>query len=251
MKFTNGIWFDREHTQIYNAVEVSDVTHPRGNEIKALCTTRHIRDRGDTLNKPTITITLSSPASNIIACTATHFRGVADRRPSTEFFPDLKPDAAEIPSLHLDGAKMSIVAGDLMAELNTTPSAFNILYRSAKDKKELTEIGWSCLQYIIAPAAAGIADPQVASTTIADPYYRAPRSRSNKPHMAVSLGLQVGELVYGLGERFGPLVKNGQSIDLWNEDAGTCSPYSKSTVQTLNLNMPLTRSQRTKTYRSI
>lgn len=42
MKFTNGIWFDREHTQIYNAVEVSDVTHPRDNEIKVLCTTRHI-----------------------------------------------------------------------------------------------------------------------------------------------------------------------------------------------------------------
>ena len=27
------------------------------------------------------------------------------------------------------------------------------------------------------------------------------------------LALGVGELVYGLGERFGPLVKNGQTID--------------------------------------
>lgn len=234
MKFTNGIWFDREHTQIYNAVEVSDVTYLHGNEIRALCTTRHIRDRGDTLNRPTITITLSSPASNIIACTATHFRGVVDRTRPTEFFPDVKPDVTESPSLQVDGANRSIVAGDLTVELNTTPSAFNILYRSTNSMTELTEIGWSCLQYIITPAAAGIIDPQVASTTIADPYYRAPRSRCNKPHMAVSLGLQVGELVYGLGERFGPLVKNGQSIDLWNEDAGTCTPYSKSTIETSN-----------------
>ncbi|CZR50263.1 related to glucosidase II, alpha subunit [Phialocephala subalpina] len=230
MKFTNGIWFDREHTQIYNAVEVGGVTHLRGNEIRALCTTRHIRDRGDTLNKPTITVTLSSPAPNIIACTATHFRGVVDRTPPTEFFPDVKPDASETPGLQADGANISIVAGGLTAELNTTPSAFNILYRSTNSKTELTEIGWSCLQYIIAPAAASISDPQIASTTIADPYYRAPISRSNKPHMAVSLGLQVGELVYGLGERFGPLVKNGQSIELWNEDAGTCTPYTYKNI---------------------
>jgi alpha-D-xyloside xylohydrolase len=229
MKFTNGIWFDREHTQIYNAVEVGDVTHPRGNEIRALCTTRHIIDRGDTLNKPTITVTLASPAPNIIACTATHFCGVVDRTPRTEFFPDAKPDAFEA-HVKTDNVIVSIVSGGLTAELNTTPSAFNISYKSTGDEATLTEIGWSSLQYVIAPSTAGISDPQLASTTIADPYYRAPNSRSNKPFMAVSLGLQVGELVYGLGERFGPLVKNGQSIDLWNEDAGTCSPYSKNTT---------------------
>ncbi|NJI21386.1 alpha-xylosidase, partial [Aeromonas veronii] len=32
------------------------------------------------------------------------------------------------------------------------------------------------------------------------------------------LDLGVGELVYGLGERFGPLVKNGQTVDIWNAD---------------------------------
>ena len=36
--------------------------------------------------------------------------------------------------------------------------------------------------------------------------------------------------MYGLGERFGPLVKNGQSIDLWNEDAGTCTPYAYKNI---------------------
>jgi alpha-D-xyloside xylohydrolase len=37
------------------------------------------------------------------------------------------------------------------------------------------------------------------------------------------LSLQVGETVYGLGEHFGPLVKNGQAVDIWNEDGGTDS----------------------------
>ena len=35
------------------------------------------------------------------------------------------------------------------------------------------------------------------------------------------LSLGVGELVYGLGERFAAFTKNGQSIDIWNRDGGT------------------------------
>ncbi|HYO09652.1 MAG TPA: alpha-xylosidase [Tepidisphaeraceae bacterium] len=37
------------------------------------------------------------------------------------------------------------------------------------------------------------------------------------------LSMGVGECIYGMGERFGPLVKNGQSVRIWNEDGGTCS----------------------------
>ena len=37
------------------------------------------------------------------------------------------------------------------------------------------------------------------------------------------LALGVGETVYGLGERFGPFVKNGQTVDIWNADGGTSS----------------------------
>ncbi|KAM0326713.1 hypothetical protein ACHAQA_006586 [Verticillium albo-atrum] len=48
--------------------------------------------------------------------------------------------------------------------------------------------------------------------------------------MAVSLDLSVGELVYGLGERFSPFVKNGQDVDMWNEDAGTCTNYTYKNV---------------------
>lgn len=41
--------------------------------------------------------------------------------------------------------------------------------------------------------------------------------------MREQLTLAPGECVYGLGERFGPLVKNGQVVDIWNADAGTSS----------------------------
>ena len=42
-------------------------------------------------------------------------------------------------------------------------------------------------------------------------------------HMMQRLTLPVGTNVYGLGERFGPFVKNGQSVDSWNQDGGTAS----------------------------
>ncbi|KAI7969020.1 hypothetical protein EIK77_008211 [Talaromyces pinophilus] len=42
-------------------------------------------------------------------------------------------------------------------------------------------------------------------------------------YMLAALDVGVGEKLYGLGERFGPFVKNGQSVDIWNEDAGTSS----------------------------
>ena len=47
-------------------------------------------------------------------------------------------------------------------------------------------------------------------------------------HSQLSLG--VGELVYGLGERFGPLVKNGQTVDIWNADGGTSSEQAYKNV---------------------
>jgi alpha-D-xyloside xylohydrolase len=40
----------------------------------------------------------------------------------------------------------------------------------------------------------------------------------------------VGECLYGLGERFGPIAKNGQSISIWNEDGGTGSDLAYKNI---------------------
>lgn len=44
------------------------------------------------------------------------------------------------------------------------------------------------------------------------------------------LALGVGETVYGLGERFGAFVKNGQTVDIWNADGGTASEQAYKNV---------------------
>jgi alpha-D-xyloside xylohydrolase len=49
-------------------------------------------------------------------------------------------------------------------------------------------------------------------------------------YMREQLSLSVGELIYGLGERFSAFVKNGQSVDIWNEDGGTSTEQSYKNI---------------------
>ena len=50
------------------------------------------------------------------------------------------------------------------------------------------------------------------------------------PFVRAQLELDVGEKVYGLGERFTNFVKNGQVVDIWNEDGGTASEISYKNI---------------------
>ncbi|MBI0385052.1 alpha-xylosidase, partial [Streptomyces albiflaviniger] len=49
-------------------------------------------------------------------------------------------------------------------------------------------------------------------------------------HLRERLALRVGTSVYGLGERFGPLVRNGQAVDVWNADGGTATEQAYKNV---------------------
>jgi alpha-D-xyloside xylohydrolase len=49
-------------------------------------------------------------------------------------------------------------------------------------------------------------------------------------HLMQRLALGVDECIYGLGERFGPLVKNGQTVTIWNEDGGTVSDLAYKNI---------------------
>jgi alpha-D-xyloside xylohydrolase len=53
---------------------------------------------------------------------------------------------------------------------------------------------------------------------------------TGETYMKEDLSLSVGELVYGLGERFTPFVKNGQEIDIWNRDGGTSSEQAYKNI---------------------
>ena len=48
--------------------------------------------------------------------------------------------------------------------------------------------------------------------------------------MVEQLSIDIGESIYGLGERFTPFVKNGQTVSIWNEDGGTASEQTYKNI---------------------
>ena len=68
--------------------------------------------------------------------------------------------------------------------------------------------------------------------------------RAGRRFVHEQLALGVGETVYGLGERFGAFVKNGQSVDIWNADGGTASEQAYKNVPFYLTNRGLRRVRR-------
>ena len=159
--------------------------------------TRKVRHRGDTLNQPLLTVRCSSPAPNVISVTVSHFLGEQPPRPQ---FP-LSPDPSVQVRTELDDSYATLISGALSARFERGEGwALEFL----ADGRVLTASGSKAMALV--------------STDSGGHYVRE------------QLSLGIGEVVYGLGERFGPLVKNGQVVDIWNADGGTSSEQAYKNV---------------------
>lgn len=98
---------------------------------------------------------------------------------------------------------MTIKSGNTKLVIGKNPCSFDYYY---KDKK-LTSIGNRFGNAMI--------------STISTP---------DGNYMRAQMNLDIGEKVYGLGERFTPYVKNGQTVETWNEDGGTCTEISYKSI---------------------
>lgn len=119
-------------------------------------------------------------------------------------------DLSEKTSVDIQNDKdlASLTSGDIKVEINKAPKKFGVEFFNGKGEL-LTHLGFRSLGFV--------ADRR-EHTGIA------------RPFMTAQLGLEVGEKVYGLGERFGPFVKNGQRVDMWNADGGTSSEQAYKNV---------------------
>lgn len=55
-------------------------------------------------------------------------------------------------------------------------------------------------------------------------------THTDRHYVFERLDLGVGETVYGLGERFTALVRNGQTVETWNRDGGTSTEQSYKNI---------------------
>ena len=195
MKFSDGYWRMREDVTDWHPVQVYDVCQSP-DALTIYATTRKIEHRGDTLGGPLVTIRLSSPWPDVVRVRLTHFEGEVPRGP--EFALGCAP------------GPVAVSVTDAAAEL----SAGRLSIRVSRDPR------WR-VEFAADGRVLTSSEPNGMSIVETDDGHH---------YMLEQLGLGIGECVYGLGERFGPFVKNGQSIDIWNEDGGTSSEQAYKCV---------------------
>lgn len=166
--------------------------------------------RGDSLDTSTLTVTISSPAEDVISVKSVHWAGSIRKGPQFA----LSTDTTSSANVSRSGSQVTLTTGALSATVETADNAFTLDFLGP-DNKRLTGHGPRSLGYM----------KDITTHPPTEGMYR-----GHTGYMTANLDLGVGELLYGLGERFGPFVKNGQVVDCWNEDGGTSSELAYKNI---------------------
>ena len=208
MKFTDGYWQVLPGISILRPQSVDDVVVADGSgadgttdgpRLSVYAPTAPITTRGDTLNRPQITITVDAPMDDVVGVRIEHFQGGVDHGPAFE----IHRQAGD--------AKAIVIQGD-------DPHA--AITSGALTAKVRTEGRWG-VEFLAGGRLLTSSTPRSVGVVSRD---------DGTSFVYEQLALGVGEHVYGLGERFGAFVKNGQSVDIWNEDGGTASDQAYKSI---------------------
>ena len=194
MKFTNGFWVTKPEFKADYARDLYDFDSNDG-KLTLYMPYKKITGRGDTLNIGMMTVECSSPLEDTLRIKLTGYAGQKKGKPVFETFRnDSKAD------VEYSGNRAKITSGKLSLCVQKGSSELNFF----ADGKALTKT-----------AMRGISRMQ---------------HKDGISYIVTELALDVGELIYGLGERFTPFVKNGQVVETWNEDGGTASEIAYKSI---------------------
>jgi alpha-D-xyloside xylohydrolase len=182
------------------------------NEVKLLLTQPQHR-RGDQLNRGTLTARIRAPLEGITAVKLTHWDGADDAGP--HFHLDESPSPVKI--THKPKESLDFTTQPLSLNIDTAPNSLALTYNSTAPARKLTSHSFRSLAFVQSSNSL--------TYRTSDELYA-----EKDTYILFSLDLSVHEKLYGLGERFGPFVKNGQSISIWNEDGGTSSELSYKNI---------------------
>jgi alpha-D-xyloside xylohydrolase len=196
MKFTDGNWLMRPGVRAFYPAHAYDI-EIGAETLTAYAPTRKIAHRGDTLGGPLLTVELSSPMPDVVRVRLTHLGGQPPRAPH---FPLLTQPGGHT-QIEADEQSATLTSGRLTARI-ARGERWGLEFLG--DGRPLTSSGWRGMGAV--------------------------EQDGGLHFMHEQLGLGVGEQVYGLGERFGALIKNGQEIEIWNKDGGTGSEQAYKNI---------------------
>ena len=204
MKFGNGCWLQKEGCECFAPQQVYFVkTEPK--KVTLCAPNARINHRGDTLGGIVLTIEITSPMPEVIRVKTSHHLGVQKKGPDFELNIEENMDL----NVTEDEEKIRIESGSLA--LIITKEYWSMTYE--RNGEVITKSSGRDLAFMKTDWNGFAYDKGGADA-----------------YMRQELGLSVGELVYGMGERFTAFTKNGQSVDIWNEDGGTSTYQSYKNI---------------------
>lgn len=203
MQYENGCWLLKKGYAAFwptAAYEVTDLN----DRLKIYAPTQVVSGKGDTLGGINLTIEISAPFPEMFRVTVYHHKGIVEKGP---YFPVKTGTGGRLPYSE-DVEKITVHSGSAALEIHKSPFSMSFL----RDGKVLCKSNVRDLCYIKQDWQGYAYD------------------HPGNCWMSQRLSIGVDELLYGLGERFGPLVKNGQSIVIENKDGGTSSAQSYKNI---------------------
>lgn len=227
MKFTNGYWMIRDGVDALYAREAYELAADATTEsLNVLAPTSVVRGRYDTLNLPTFNVDITTPAEGVIRVCAEHWQGATEYpgfplnadEPGNRDYVTVQANGNGDGEVGVNGADVTLTTGGLTVKV-VKGAPWNLTF-IGEDGKVFTESAGKSLGRFKLGAESNVTAQPVSEFGVT--MDGSARDESDV-FIAIQLHLSVGEDVYGLGERFGAYVKNGQSVDIWNEDGGTAS----------------------------
>lgn len=195
MKYSDGGWLFKEGYEVKFGVHVYDAQQTEDKLILYLPYS-YVSNKGATLDGGLLTMELTTPRENIIGVKLYNYKGVQKKTPDFELFTE------EITPMITESEEVYI-------------------FQSAKLRAEITKGENLTTTFYYNNQRLTSSNPRSKAVVI-DP--------TGNTHISEQLTIDVGELIYGLGERFTHFVKNGQSVDIWNADGGTGTEQSYKNI---------------------
>ncbi len=206
MKFNNGCWLFKERCACFSPNEVYYTT-VKDTEVTLCAPTHPIRGRGDTLGGINLTIRITSPMSDVLRVQTCHHMGTVQKTPAFE----LNLDHPQTLQVEDTDDTLTVISGSLSLVITKNPWSMTYM----RDGKALTKSSRN--------------DLALMKTDYKGDYYEVNGDLENT-YMREQLSIGVGEHLYGTGERFTPFVKNGQTVEIYNEDGGTSTEQAYKNI---------------------
>lgn len=218
MKYADGLWLNKPGYGVNYATQMYEVTADE-TSINVLATNQWIGNRGMTLGGPVLEITFTSTLENTIKVSIDHYKGRVHKSPDFQ----LNEDKSFRPVIKETDGAYELISGNTKVVV-AKGGAWDIKYYY--NDKLLTKEGWRTTSYITE-------DQWKTNERMANDEMKPFFSHDETADGAVMremLNISVGECLYGFGEKFSTFVKNGQTVEVWNNDGGTSSEQSYKSI---------------------